>query len=513
MRKRSDPGPVAPLRRALRLTLPAGPARLRCMTIVPVLLLLLTALTAPSAADVMAYVPADSMVVVAGRPPADRAPTSASASQPDPQLLIQQLLMIAGQLKLLPPQARVIGDIAASLPLLGRYPYAFTLLDITARPLPKGGHRLAQMQAAIVFDVGDDHTLIVQRIRQLLATYTNAELSRLEQLPSDEGTRYRLVDSRLPEWAVLEWGPLGRQFMVSIGEGAFDRMLAVRRGAVPAMAGDSWYVSACRLARIQGAFIECVLAATRLRLRLDEAVKGRPAEVLHAIGADKLDRGLLIVSADPRVVRAHAILSIEGFDHDIVLSEVPPPGDPAAAAIPPQAHRYGFLCHPVADLIRGLCGGYLASQGEATAGVYRDGWAKIETEYGFNAERDWYAHLGNRLIVHDYPRHPLHVPLLWTFLIETDGAETDVRRALDAMMAAARAGLARRAAEDPGTGIAPQIRQTKDGIWFVQLGLAGPAVTVTGRWIVLSFSPEAVRENLPFLRSAPATATAPRVDR
>lgn len=480
------------------------------MIIVP--LLLLAATSAPRAGDVMAYVPADAMVVVAGRPPADRKPVSAPTSEPDPQLFIQQLLMVAGHLRLLPPQARVVGDIVATFPLLGRYPYAFSLLDITARPLPGGGHRLEQMKAAIIFDTGDDNKPVVQRIRQLLATYTNAELSRLDQRPCDGGMCYRLVDSRLPPWCVIEWAALGRQFMVSIGEGAFDRMLAVRRGADPAMVDDPWYIGACKLARIHRAFIECVLGASRLRLRLDEAVKGRPEEVLRAMRADKLDRALLIVNADGRVVRAHAILSIEGFDHDIVLSEAPLPGDPAVDVVPPQARRYGYLHHPVADLARGLCGGYLASQGQATSRVLSDGWARIESEYGFNTERDLVAHLGSRLIVHDYPLHPLHIPLLWTFLIETDGAEADVRRALDGMLNAAQAALADKAANEPGTGIAPQLRRTQDGIWFVQLGLAGPAVTTTGRWIVIGFSPEAVRENLPYLQARTAPTTAPAVD-
>ncbi|MGB9625976.1 MAG: hypothetical protein ACPMAQ_14070, partial [Phycisphaerae bacterium] len=389
---------------------------------------------------------------------------------------------------------------------------AFALMDITARPLPAGGHRLAGMQAAIVFDTGGDNRLLVQRIRQLLATYTNAELSRLETLASDGGTRYRLVDSRLPDWCVIEWGAVGRQFVVSIGRGAFERILAVRSGASVPLANDPWYRGACDLARIHRAYIECFLGAARLRSRLDEAVAGRPREVMQAIGADKLDRSLFIVSADGRAVRAHAILSVEGFDHDVVLSEVPSADDPAAVVVPPEARRFGYLRQPLAVWVRGARDAWLASQGPATSEVLRNGWGRIESEYGFHAERDLLAHLGSRLIIHDYPPHPLHIPLLWTFLIETDDAEADIRRAIDGMMTAAQAALEAKAARESGTGLAPQLRRTADGIWYVQLGLAGPALAVTRGWIVVSFSPEAVRENLPRARAGGAAATSRAVD-
>ena len=41
-----------------------------------------------------------------------------------------------------------------------------------------------------------------------------------------------------------------------------------------------------------------------------------------------------------------------------------------------------------------------------------------------------------------------------------------------------------------------QLLRTPDDIWHLQYGLAGPALTITDRWLVLSFSPHAVRQNL-----------------
>ncbi len=463
-------------------------------------------------ADVTDCVPADTLLMVAGRPIVDAGAAPSAASQPDSQGFIQQLLVVAAQLHLLPPEARVAGDVAGTLPLLGRYPYAFALLDITGRPLPSGGHRLAQMQAAMIFDTGGDHRALVQRIRQLLVTYTNSEVSRLEEIPLDGGTRYRLIDSRLPPWTVIEWGPLGPYFVVSIGEGAWDRILATYRRKTLAVADDPWYIGACLQTRTPRAFIECLLAAARMRERLANVLAGGPNEVLRAIQADKLDRSILLVGFEGRAVTAGVVLNGDGRDHLIILSESIPAGDNAAEAVPPGARRYGFTRQPLDVWARGLRDAYLAIQGEPAATKLRGGWARLEEEYGFSAERDLLAHLGVRMVVHDYPLHPLRIPLLWTYLIEIDGAEADVRRAVNGMMRAWQAAMAAKVAENPETGIAPQIRRTGDGIWFIHLGLAGPAVAVTPRWIVIGFSPEAVRENLRLLRteptSRPATTTA-----
>ncbi len=156
---------------------------------------------------------------------------------------------------------------------------------------------------------------------------------------------------------------------------------------------------------------------------------------------------------------------------------------------------------------------YLASQHESRREAYREGWLRFEREYGFDFDHDLLAHLGQRIIIHDFPPHPLAVPLLWTYLVETDGDVTAVRRAVDGMMRAWQSGLPKADGETAsGGGFVPEIRRTDDGIWYLQLGLAGPAIGVADHWIVISFSPAAVRENLRRLDAAstPASSMIPR---
>lgn len=467
---------------------------------------LVSAVPIARAGDVTDAVPADAMVVVAGRPLVHLSSALPAGSQPDMQGLLPQLLQLAGQLKLLPPEARALGDIAGCLPLLGRYPYAFVLLDITARRLPSGGHRLARMQAAIVFETDGDHQAIVQRIRQLLATYTDNEVSRLDKVPA-AGMRYRLADSRLPDWAVVEWGTIGRRFAVSIGEGSFDRMLAVQAGTAAPLSRDDWYVAARNAAGVERAFVECGVAIARMRARLRDVLGPRFDRVLQGLGNERLNRLHVFVGTEDRAVRAHLLIDADGVNHHIVLSEPLPGDDPLASLVPPEARRYGHARQPLAAWVRGLRDAYLRSRGESTARELHEAWARMEEEYGFDADRDLLGHLGNRLIVHDFPLHPLHVPLLWTYLIEIDGADAEVRRAVDGIMRAWRACVADATASAPAAGLAPQIRRTRDGIWYVQVGLAGPAITVTPRWIVIGFSPEAVRENLSRIPGATSRPT------
>ena len=471
---------------AIRLRVPAAVA----------LMVFAAPLSPSSAAGIADYLPADSLVVVLGRPIAGATPASAPTSMRSRPSVLQQLLVVASQLKVLPSEARLAGDILGCHPLLEEYPYAFALLDVSARRLPTGGYRLDRMQAALVFDTGGDDRAIAQRIRQLLAAYTNSELGRLEKSVSGGVVRYRLRESRLPEWAVIEWGARGRLFVVSIGEGAFDRILAVPNAPDTALAKDPWYARAHSHSRGDRAFFEWTIPVAELRRRLTEVIHGRVEQTLASLGAEKVERLFGAVRYDGRAVVMQGVIRADGADSDFVLSEAVTADDLASAAVPAEATRYAMLRIPLAELIRRSRDACLASQSPVNQEQARAIWSRMEAEERFDTEADFLAHLGTRLIVHDYPLHPLRLPLLWTFLIETDGVGDGPRRAIDGMMRFARAALADKIARDPGTTLAPQILCTSDGLWYLRLGLAGPAVGVCGRWIVISFSPEAVRQTM-----------------
>jgi hypothetical protein len=142
-----------------------------------------------------------------------------------------------------------------------------------------------------------------------------------------------------------------------------------------------------------------------------------------------------------------------------------------------------------------------------------------------NIQTDILAHLEPIVLVHDSPQHPLKLPLMVTVLAAADPAhQEDVRKALDTLLSAAADSLNRRAgrqhaadnsaapvsADDDFTHL--RLRTTdKDDIRYLQFGLVGPGWTWVRNRFVFSWSPAAVRANIPAATSAPADAFSPAV--
>jgi hypothetical protein len=138
-------------------------------------------------------------------------------------------------------------------------------------------------------------------------------------------------------------------------------------------------------------------------------------------------------------------------------------------------------------------------------------WKNLSEEFDFDVETGLLDQLGDHLILHTYPQHPLGIPVLGTIWIQVKGDRARVTKTLDGMMSAWQ-----HYAANPPPNVArylqlsPQVHHDPDGVWYLQLGLLGPAVTVADGWIVISFSPEAARQNVTHLAMrAAATGTAP----
>jgi hypothetical protein len=98
--------------------------------------------------------------------------------------------------------------------------------------------------------------------------------------------------------------------------------------------------------------------------------------------------------------------------------------------------------------------------------------------------------------MHNDPPHPLHIPLAMTTLTEIRSEPTLVRRTVDAVGEAWRAEQRRRADEGERPG-GFSIERDAQGIWYVQYPFfAGPAWTVTDRFLITSWSPMALRAYL-----------------
>ena len=119
----------------------------------------------------------------------------------------------------------------------------------------------------------------------------------------------------------------------------------------------------------------------------------------------------------------------------------------------------------------------------------------LEASAGLSIEKDILSHLTGPVVVHNYPPHALKLPLAWTILVPIDGDPTALRNHLDRFLEVIRQKLLQKNTV--------QLRRDSNGVWYIQYGLTGPALTVTDRWLMVSFSPEALRQNLALLSIVP----------
>ena len=462
-------------------------------------LLLCTVFSAsPDARLLERNIPADALAVYVGRPATEQATT-----QPGGAGQAMTAWMIAlGAMGVIPDEGRVLADVLATLPLVNRQPHALALLDITAKQVAEDSYRLDDMQAALLIDGTASAADFDRRIRTLLMTYTSADVARVETVET-LGVRYhRLIDERGPKWAVVEWGRVGDQYWVGFGSGAFERLLKTRASPESSLAADGWYRRADDVCHGPDSRMRLYANLQRTRQRIGEVVKGRPEEVLTALQLAQIKRLVWTQGFEGRALRCELYTqNTQDLNDYRILAGDAVTDRRITAAIPPQADAYGVLALPLADTFHTIQSAYLQSQSDRRRQRWRRGWTRIEKEYDFDVASDLIAHLGDNLVVHTYPPHPLRLPLLWTFWIEHKGHRQAVERTINGMMRAWATTVNEPEEPQRRFTLSPRVHQDPDGVWYLQLGLLGPAVGVADQWIVVSFSPHAVRRNLEYLKA------------
>jgi hypothetical protein len=475
--------------------------------LIPVLIAILGILPDPlRAADrpIEATVPADALAVFFSRP----SPDMANPAEPGAVESLGHWLVTLKAMGLLPQQGRIVADIIGTVPLLARRPYALVLMDITAMKRGPGSYRLNDMKSALVVDSEGIAVELDRRIRDVLSTYTDDQNGHIDAIETDRLRYHRLSDQRLPAWAVSEWGSVDGYFVVGFGQGAFETMLAAIRGRSPALAADPWYAQAHRRCSAISSGLEAYVAIARTEKRLADILNDTVRLALQAVQLDRAARLLMTVGFDGRALHSELLVrDADGRDHHMLLTGKEVAAPEVLAQIPDAAKCFVAFRFPLGDAIRQAREGYYKTQSDDRRRRFSEGWARLENEFHFDVETGLLDHLGDHLIFHTFPPHPLRLPLIGTIWIQTDGDRAAVAQTVDAMMSAWQhyANRPPAASEPARFRLTPEIHQDPDGVWYLQLGLLGPALAVTDNWIVISFSPEAVRQNLAYLKDHPAT--------
>ncbi|HVP11883.1 MAG TPA: hypothetical protein VMV94_11945 [Phycisphaerae bacterium] len=485
---------------------------LPCLAVVLCLLLPVPGTAAPR--PITALVPGDCLVAYMARPyGTPDAPTSTSmpaTSAPSdsapPGLSISSIVAFLSVSGLIPDEGQVFADIAAALPLLGKFEHAVVLLDISSRivqPTTRPGAnddgevslRLKDLQAAVIFRTEGDQKIVLAQINRIVGRYTNADVAALAESSSGGYAFQRLTDERLPGWAIWEWGRLDDFFVVTFGAGAFERIVSTYNDRTRGLAEDAWFTSATAKTGGNTAIAQWFIALSRLEERLTHVAQQRHTRVIRALEADDITHDLWTVGRQGPALTWYRCYRRNGED---ITRRYSDPGNyppEHRRIIPTEASHFAIIHVPTRWLVDNLPRAWLAAQSESHVRAWSLIWNRLEEETGIDIRSGLIDHLGENVVIFDYPQHPLKVPFALTIAIEIDNRKA-VQMATDTLLGAWRRYLDEGADQGSQKLLRVKVRHDADGVWYLQAGILGPAIKVTDRYIVISWSPQALRDAL-----------------
>jgi hypothetical protein len=381
------------------------------------------------------------------------------------------------------------------LGLVVRCPYALALVDARARPIESDptARQVDRLRLALIVQTEGRAEPLLRVIQKIVNEQTVAGQTTLEQLSAEHWTYQRLTDARLPAWSTIAWGQVGRFFVVTLGEDQWPQVARIAAGKDPSLAAESW-VRDVRSSR-GPALIEIAVRTAAMRERLDPFTLGRATDFFDAWQAGNLDRALWRLGFEGRAMFCEAHLFENGVARRRLYADAAI-RDPALLKLMPGDARYAIYRLPLRQLIPRVAVSLTATRGPEFSAAARRAWQRVEEQHGFDVESDLLAHLGDTLVLHNDPPHPLRLPLMFTALAEIRGDARRVRDTLDKVCAAWQEWLARSTEHETGPNPAA-VQRDADGVWYLRFGpIATFAWTVTERYVVLSWSPTALRQYL-----------------
>ena len=453
-----------------------------------------------SAPDTLSLIPVDAMLSAFVRPvPKDLNPDrDFRAPVPDESgpSFAQTLMQVLGQVfdDAVKPQNAIGLRITEAFFKATKYPYAIVLLDAAAKPLERrpDAVRIDRLRLGAAIRTAGKSAEFATILQQTLDRVTNAEFATLSDREA-HGVRFKVLqDKRLDADEVLCWGEIGEHFVVAFGEDTFETMAGCAAGKAQSVAKDEWTRSA-RSARAADTYVELWLGSQRIREYLDPHVSGAASAFFREWDADKMQRGHWAFGLQGKAMFCVAHFQIDG---DTVEREYakPQPADAAIMQTVPADTNYAVYDLSVGPFLYRVFASMVATRDRSTQVEIARNWERMQRENNFSAQTDILDNLGDTLVMHKYPLHPLKIPICVTTLIEIKQNPQQVAKAMNAMTTA----WTNLQTENIEKGIVmpATLTQDGDGIWFLNLGLAGPAWIVTDKYIVASWSPFALRQYL-----------------
>src|SRR5262249_11258044 len=191
-----------------------------------------------------------------------------------------------------------------------------------------------------------ENDAVLSGLNRVIGRYTNNQVASLTTQRVGSVSSQRLVDQRMPGWAVWEWAAIGDLFVVSFGDGALVRMVESLHEPRRALAGDEWFRRAESGCNANRGWLEAILNHRQAERRLPEETVARIRSAIGKLGHAGVDRDLWVLGLDARewTLRRCCLRSAGTTFTDYTTSQ--PANDALRGRIPPAARPYALL--PVA---------------------------------------------------------------------------------------------------------------------------------------------------------------------
>jgi hypothetical protein len=428
-----------------------------------------------------------------------RAADARDASQPSVSLGMAGSLIDAargfGLLANLPDTTRTVLDVLASFPMALDHPHAVMLIDVAAEVRRADARRMGSLKAAVVLYTRGDNARIQQRIQHLLKTYTNSADSVLSSSTGEGRETFVLRDRRAADWVEISWGRLDDFYAVTIGPQVMDAIAGTLRDSSAQLREEDWFRKSWDKIEASRRSFAIYIQLDRLRQAGDAALAGQADAALREAGWSGAQRGLWSVGQEERAIVARGVIERGGASESLSLTAEGPLGAQARRAIPEDADWYAVLDMEPNALVRALSSGYLATRSPKHRARIVEYWNDVQSRSGVSIERDLLPRLGPPWIMHPCPRHALDLPMAWTRMIPVTGDVDTFQCSLNRLLETVR--------DTMDTDQVTKLRCDSDGVWHLDFGLEGPALAVADGFLIISFSPQAVRENIQRLKRGP----------
>lgn len=436
-------------------------------------------------------VPADALLCWYGRPHIDISPDPNADS--DWNALLDLGVRLAGAP--LDAQARVVLRSMEMLNAWIRYPHALALIDTAAKSTVTNpeAKRVDRMRFVLVARTDGKNERFLRIIQKAVNEQTDAGQANIKRCAAGDWRYDELRDKRLPEWCVISWGQIDDLFVFTVGEDVWPLIAAIAGGERASLATDPWNAAA-RSKHGASAMIEIFVAMNEIRGRLDPFLSNRATEFFKAWRAENIDQAHWALGFKGRALYCDTHFRT-GDETTARLFADPDESDPRLLATIPEDARYAIYRVRMGDVFPRLVQSVIATRDPDEQQRIARTWAQIEKEHGIHAQRDLLDQLGESIVLHNDPPHPLRLPMAMTSLTEITGDARRVRDTIDRACGKLKDAIDEAAAEGKNPPISFQ--HGSDGVWSLNFGpLAGPAWIVTDRFVITSWSPFALRAYL-----------------